>query len=235
MGFKFLNKGQDLFDADGAEDLILTPAELTKKIAYFEKKLINLSADADIIQRIDLLLEIASINVEQYQGKKAWDTATKAFDFAILNCKWELATKACNIMFLSESPDALKALGHAIWLGVSCPIDCEITVAVLQHLIDESPREADTRAIAAATAQYISVTRCGENNDITFFTEQMLAGVAKAHSKIDNQRSFDLWRKTLELNKPEIFLKKLAIIIDNLVSGGWWFDRNTIRQKFNEN
>jgi hypothetical protein len=48
-------------------------------------------------------------------------------------------------MFLSEGPDALVALGHALWLGVTFPIDPEITVAMLQHLVEESPEEADTR------------------------------------------------------------------------------------------
>jgi hypothetical protein len=40
----------------------------------------------------------------------------------------------------------------------------------------------------------------------------------------------------LELDKPDVFLKKLASAIDQLVKGKWWVDRKEIRAKLdNEN
>ncbi|SMN02709.1 hypothetical protein SPONN_1689 [uncultured Candidatus Thioglobus sp.] len=123
------------------------------------------------------------------------------------------------------------ALGHALWLGITFPIDPEITVAMLQHLVEESPEEADTRAVAATVAYYITSVRCGEEDDLTFFASQMLASVADKHSHINNQSSFDLWRRTLELDKPEVFLKKLSGAIDQLVEDKWWVDRDAIRAK----
>ncbi len=142
-----------------------------------------------------------------------------------------LAVEACDVMFLSEGPDALKALGHALWLGVTFPINPELTVVMLQYLVEESPKEADTCAIAAATANYITSMRCGADDDLTFFASQMMASVAGEHSHVTNQSAFDLWRKTLQLDKPKVFLKKLSGAIDQLVADDWWVDRDKIKAK----
>jgi hypothetical protein len=59
--------------------------------------------------------------------------------------------------------------------------------------------------------------RCGADDELTFFTSQMLASVADKHSHITDQSTFDLWRKTLKLDEPEVFLKKLSGAVDQLV------------------
>lgn len=229
MGFKYLNKGQDIFDGDDAEDVYANEEQLKARLEYFENQLASISEDASAEERIKLLLEIGRIQVERYKGADAWEKASQAFDLAHEHQLWELAVEACDVMFLSEGPDALKALGHAIWLSVTFPIDPEITVAMLQHLVEESPEEADTRAVAAAAAHYITTLRCGKEDDLTFFALQMLTSVADKHSHISDQSSFDLWRKTLELDNPEIFLKKLSGALDQLVGESWWLDRDKIR------
>ena len=43
--------------------------------------------------------------------------------------------------------------------------------------------------------------------------------------------TFDVWHRTLELDKPEVFLKKLSGAVDQLVDDKWWIDRDTIRAK----
>lgn len=230
MGFRYLNKSQNIFDGDDSEDVYASEAQLTARLAYFKKQLKAQNKTTPIEQQIKTLLEIARIQVERYQGKDAWKKGMAAFTLAQQKELWELAVEACDVMFLSEAPDALKALGHALWLSVTFPIDAEMSVAMLQHLIEESPKESDTRAVAAATAHYITSIRCGEDDDLTFFTSQMIASVADDHSHITDQSSFDLWRKTLSLNNPEIFLKKLATAIEKLVGeNGWWIDRDKIR------
>ncbi|SFV85437.1 hypothetical protein MNB_SUP05-7-408 [hydrothermal vent metagenome] len=35
----------------------------------------------------------------------------------------------------------------------------------------------------------------------------------------------------MELDKPEVFLKKLSGAVDQLVDDKWWIDRDTIRAK----
>lgn len=234
MGFKYLNKGQDIFDGDDGEDVYANEEQLKARLEYFENQLASISHDASAEERIKILLEIGRIQVERYKGADTWEKASQAFDLAHENQLWELAVEACDVMFLSEGPDALKALGHAIWLGVTFPIDPEITVAMLQHLVEESPEEADTRAVAAAAAHYITTLRCGKEDDLTFFALQMLTSVADKHSHISDQSSFDLWRKTLELDKPEVFLKKLSGALDQLVGENWWLDRDKIRASLDD-
>lgn len=229
MGFKYLNKDQDIFDGDDGEDVYANEAQLKSRLEHFQGELKGMNEGAPIEDRIKTLLEIGRIQVERYKGADAWEKGFTAFNLAQEDKLWELAVEACDVMFLSAGPDALVALGHALWLGITFPIDPEITVAMLQHLVEESPEEADTRAVAAAVAHYITSMRCGKDDDLTFFTAQMLASVADKHSHITDQSSFDLWRKTLQLDKPEVFLQKLSGAVEQLVDGKWWIDRDKIR------
>ncbi|MBE8190458.1 MAG: hypothetical protein HAW58_06380 [Candidatus Thioglobus sp.] len=234
MGFKYLNKGEDIFDGDDGEDVYANEEQLQARLKYFEGELAGLKKSAAADDKIKILLEIGRIQVERYKGADAWEKGFAAFNLAQENELWELCVEACDVMFLSEGPDALVALGHALWLGVTFPIDPEITVAMLQHLLEESPEEADTRAVAAAAAHYITSMRCGKDDDLTFFTAQMLASVADKHSQIGDQSSFDLWHRTLQLDKPEVFLKKLSGAIDQLVDGKWWIERDKITDKLDD-
>ncbi|WP_428086609.1 hypothetical protein [Candidatus Thioglobus sp.] len=227
---KYLNKEQ-IFDAEDGEDLYANEEQLVSRLEFFEKQLAEQTPDTPVEARINTLLEIARIQVERYQGSDAWERAMTAFDLAVENELWELATEACDALFLSEGPDALKALGHALWLGITFPIDAEITVAMLQHLVEESPKGADTKAYAAAVAHYIVSVRRGADDDLTFFASQMIASVADEHSYVTEQSSFDLWRKTLQLDKPEVFLAKISSAIEQLVGDNWWIDRDAIRAK----
>ena len=233
MGFKYLNQDQDLFDADGSEDLHASSKQLESRLKFFEDKLGNTTED-QFQQKIDTLIEIAHIQVERYEGAIAWEVAMRAFDLAVKNKLWESAAIACDKMFQSEGPDALKALGHGIWIGVTFPIDSEVSVALLQHLVDESPKEANTRAIAAASAYYITSMRDGEEADITFFAKQLLTSVADGHSHISDQGSFDIWHKALELDNSDIFLPKLSNAVEQLVDGNWWFDKEEMRSNIDE-
>ena len=231
---KYLNKEQ-IFDAEEAEDLYANEEQLSAKLEFYEKRLAEQDETTPVEDRVNTLLEIARIQVERYQGADAWDKAMQAFDLAKDNELWEHAVEACDAMFLSEGPDSLKALGHAIWLGVTFPVNPELTVAVLQHLVDESPKGADTKAYAAAVAHYITSVRLGADDDLTVFALQMVAAVADEHSHVTDQSSFDLWRRTLQLDNPEIFLPKFSGAIDQLVGENWWIDRDKIRASIDEN
>lgn len=227
---KYLNKEQ-IFDAEDGEDLYANEEQLVSRLKFFDKQLTKQTPETPVEEQINTLLEIARIQVERYKGAEAWEKAMLAFDLAKENELWELATEACDALFLSEGPDALKALGHALWLSVTFPIDPEITVAMLQHLVEESPKGADTKAYAAAVAHYIVSIRCGTHDDLTFFASQMIASVADEHSHVSDQLTFDLWRKTLQLDKPEVFLSKLSSAVDQLVGEDWWVDRDAIKAK----
>lgn len=234
MGFKYLNKGQDIFDGDDGEDVYANETQLQARLEYFEERLGALGETDTTEDRIKILLEIGRVQIERFQGADAWEKGFSAFVLASDAELWELAVEACDVLFLSEGPDSLVALGHGLWLGVTFPIDPEITIALLQHLIDESPEEADTRAVAAVTAHYITTVRCDENDDLSHFTSQMLASVADKHSHITDQSTFDVWCKILGLDTPEKFLKKLSGAVDQLVEGKWWVDRELIRAKLDK-
>ncbi len=227
---KYLNKEQ-IFDAEGGEDLYANEEQLVARLEFFENQLAEQTPETAVEEHINTLLEIARIQVERYKGADAWEKGMLAFDLAKENELWELATEACDALFLSEGPDALKALGHALWLGITFPIDAEITVAMLQHLVEESPKGADTKAYAAAVAHYIVSIRRGADDDLTFFASQMIASVADEHSHVTDQSTFDLWRRTLQLDKPEVFLPKMSSAVDRLVGEDWWIDRDAIKAK----
>ena len=145
---------------------------------------------------------------------------------------------ACNILFQADQEDSLVALGQGIWLGVTFPIDPEITVHLLSHVIDDTPDDADGAAVAAATACFIADIRAPEGPDrerLTFFAQQLLGRVARRHSEVQNQAQFDYWVNKLELNDPDKFLVRLRNVVDVLVQDDWWFDRDALQAGIPEN
>ncbi len=168
------------------------------------------------------------VNLEQ--GEQAWELARQAFDtFARLEM-WEDAVQTCDILFHCERPGSLSALGQGVWLAVTFPIDPELTVAMLQNIIEETPEDADGAAVAAATAAYVTDLRAKDKQleDLRFFSMQLMGSVARRHSKIEEQDEFKEWLEKLELNDPSKFLVRLRNVIDVLVQDDWWVDRDAI-------
>lgn len=181
----------------------------------------------------DLELQIARTLVELGRGEEAWLLARKAFDMLLEHDDFESAADACNVLFLAEQPQSVAALGQGIWLAVSYPIDPELTVDLLKHVVDETPDDADGAAVAATTALFLADMRAtGRQHDsLTFFASQLLADVARRHSNVENQEQFDLWMERLELKEPEKFLVRLRNVVDVLVQEDWWFDRAELQSK----
>jgi len=136
-------------------------------------------------------------------------------------------------MFLSEQPESLAALGQGIWLAVTFPMDPELTVAMLQHVVDETPPDSDGAAVAATVAHYIVDLRAEGRvrEDLMFYTNQLLATVARRHSEVKDQGGFSQWFKKLELEDPAKFLPRLRNVVDVLVQDEWWIDRDAIQAK----
>jgi len=155
------------------------------------------------------------------------------FDFFITAKEWQLAVVACDIMVAADQKDSLIALAHGVWLGITYPIAPETTVAILQHLIDESPVGSETAAVAAVTAYYIADVRAeaDQHKSLTFLTKQLLANVAKEHSGVEDQEGLSLWMERLELLDPDVFLPRLSLVLGAIVAtDGWWFDREVLRE-----
>lgn len=181
----------------------------------------------------DLHLQMARTLVSLERGEDAWPLGRNAFDFFIAEDEFELAADACDVLFQANLPDSIAALGQGIWLAVTCPIDPELTVELLSHVIDETPDDADGAAVAATTALFLADVRAQgrQREDLMFFATQLLGVVARRHSGIDSPEQLDRWMERLELKEPEKFLVRLRNVVDVLVQDDWWFDRDALQDR----
>lgn len=202
-----------------------------------QRQLAEMNDDTPAQERYSLLLDIASDLLALQRNQDAWDGARACFDFFIQAQDWQKAAESCNVMFQTDHEEAVIALAHGVWLGVTFPIQPETSVALLQHIIDETPADSDGAAVAAMSAHYIADLRCSidKAESLRFLTTQMIAKVAERHSQVRDQDMLDFWIERLELNDPALFLPRLAKILDILINDHWWFDRDELRKLIPDN
>ncbi len=229
---KYIKDADSHRDADSADDLITSTQLLEQRVTDFERRLESLPASAKT-ERIDLQIELGNTLVDLERGAQAFDVGRFAFDAAIALEDWERAVLACTVMYNADQEDSLAALGQGVWLGVTFPIDPELTVAMLQNIVEETPDDSDGAAIAATVAHYITDLRAKDkqHEDLTFFTNGLMGQVARRHGKVNSQEQFDYWYNKLELGDPQKFLPRLRNIIDVMVQTNWWVDREAIWAK----
>ncbi|MEW8506191.1 MAG: hypothetical protein AB2598_05765 [Candidatus Thiodiazotropha sp.] len=228
---KYLESEAFIGDNDSAEDAVKSSKLLQIKLQEKRDALASLAADAPRERQLELELESAYILLDLDRQQEAWEIAKTVLDKALHEALWLRAVEACDILYQSDQADAIRALAHGIWLGVTFPIDPELSVAMLQHLIDETPDNSDGAAVAAVTACYLVDIRArGEQReDLSFFTNQLLGQVARRHSQVEEQEIFDFWVERMELDDPGKFLPRLAKVLEVIVDGDWWFDRDALR------
>lgn len=225
-----MNKILDSFSDPNQVD----SAELESQLLALEERLRELPEDNnDVLERASVQLDMARMLAGLERGDQAWEIARKVFDDFLQAEEWEKAAESCDVLFLSNQPDSLSALGQGIWLSITYPVDPELTLAMLQHVVDETPSEADGAAVAAAVGAYVVEMRAEgkQLEDLRFFASQMLGVVARRHSKIEKQDQFDLWLKKLELDDPTKFLVRMRNVVDVLVQEDWWFDREKLQSR----
>ncbi|KAF0205554.1 MAG: hypothetical protein FD173_895 [Gallionellaceae bacterium] len=88
--------------------------------------------------------------------------------------------KTCDVLFQSRQPDSLAALSMGIWLSVTFPVDPELTVAMLIHVVDETPNDSDGAAVAAITARYVVDLRADDTQHESQSLLPRLATVVEA-------------------------------------------------------
>jgi hypothetical protein len=178
-------------------------------------------------------LQMARTLVGLGRGSEAWPLGRTALDQLIALDDFELAADACDVLFQSEQPGSIAALGQGIWLAVTCPIDPEMTIELLSHVIDETPDDADGAAVAATTALFLADVRAQgrHRDDLMFFATQLLGTVARRHSGVETPEQLDKWMERLELKDPEKFLVRLRNVVDVLVQDDWWFDREVLQNR----
>lgn len=227
---KLMNSQVDL-GAESGEDAQRSTAVFEARLRALRECRRDIAAEINEQRRIDFDLDEAELLIELERNEEAHRLARSGFDSAMHEKSWQQAVRSCDLIFECGLDDALIALGQGVWLSVSFPIEPELTMTMLQHIIDDTPDDADGAAVAAATALYVINLRATGRvlEDLQFFANQMIANVARRHSDITEQSAFDHWVKRMELDDPEKFLVRLRNIVDVLVQDEWWFDRDRVR------
>jgi hypothetical protein len=206
---------------------------LDKELRLQRQHLRELPADCNPIDRAKVNLDIATLLLGLNRTNEAWELGREVFDVFTKGECWGKATEACEIMYQADQELSIAALGQGVWLSVTYPVNPELTVNMLHHIVDETPDHSDGGAVAAAMAHYIADIRAeGKQRDnIMFLTAQKLAEVAKRHRGIEDEDGINLWMELLELNDPAELLPRLAKIIDIMVGPHWWIDRDALRAR----
>lgn len=181
----------------------------------------------------EVRLQMARTLVGLERGEEAWALGREVLDVFVANEDFESAADTCDVLFQADQPQSLSALGQGIWLAVTYPIDPDLSVELLTHVVDETPNDADGAAVAATTALFLADMRAegSQRENLMFFATQILGNVARRHSGVDTQEAFDYWMAKLELKEPEKFLVRLRNVVDVLVQDDWWFDREALQRK----
>ncbi|OIR10444.1 hypothetical protein GALL_77560 [mine drainage metagenome] len=160
---------------------------------HFAEKLQELSAlsDTTSLQRARLQMDIAELLNALERKKEAWDIAREAFRISMQQGSWQDAVEACDVLFQAGQEDSMAMLGMGIWLAITFPVDPEVTVAMLIHLVEETPDASDVGALAAITARYVVDLRADDDRHETqcFLVDNLIAMVAKRHGQVQDQEA----------------------------------------------
>ena len=213
----------------------LTEAEKAEfELQLREKKFqLELCSGADTLERARLRLDVAELLVLLERKAEAWSLARPAFDTALKNESWQDAVEACNVLYQTEQAASIPALGMGVWLAVTFPVAPELTYAMLDHVVTETPAHSDGAALAAVTTRYVIDLRADDakHEDWSLLANNLIARVAERHSKVQDQRALDAWMDKLGLRDPQVFLPRLSQVVNAIVGDAWWFDRDELWDK----
>lgn len=219
--------------AESGEDTVVSKAAIQSRLTMLEAHLEGLqsTAEPDPVKIALLNRDAAWLLLELEHHDAAWERAKAQFDPLFAARNWEAVIDLCDALFQCNHIDSLSALGQGVWLAVTFPVNPKITIDMLQHVIDETPDDADGAAVAAATAVYVYDLRKELVTDPGLYVDamQMLTTVGRRHADAHDQTAFDQWIVKMELDNPEKFLIRLRNVIDVLVQDQWWFDRNALQ------
>lgn len=226
----YLDRQRVDLGADSQEDGKVSIAALMRRAETIDTELARLG-DAERPRRFQLGRDLAEIQIELDQGKAAWENVMRGFLWHVGTACWPQAVLDCDTLFRTGEPDALIALGHGLWLSITFPVDPELTVAQLRHVIDETPADSDGAAVAAAMAAYVVELRGNSsgNDDASLVVGQLLNDVSRRHGGVENAEQFDAWFQRLELGEPAKLTIRMRNIIDVLVQDQWWIDRDALQ------
>ena len=209
---------------------------LKNELAQRQAALMQLTPAHNPLERATVQYEIADIMLELEEPgmrEAAWGMTRESFEIFRDHEMWEDAVRCCDVLFRCDLPASVPAVGNGLWLAVTYPIDPQLTLIMLNHLIDATPPQSDGAAVAATVAHYIADLRLeGEKRDsVMFLTSAMLSKVAERHSNVSTQEAMTMWLNRLDLLNPAVFLPRLGQVIDAIVEGQWWYDREVLRSR----
>ncbi len=214
----------------------LSDSERVALEKHLQEKMLELNSVKNVtpLASARMQLDIAEIQVALERKPEAWSLAREAFNTALNNESWQDAVEACNVLYQCEQEESIAVLGMGVWLAVSFPVDPELTLAMLLHIVDETPNNSDGAALAAVTARYVIDLRAEDEHHASqgFLADNLIARVAERHSNVRDQTALNKWMDRLELRDPQVFLPRLSQVIDVVVGESWWFDRDELRKKF---
>jgi len=220
-------------DMDCAADAEPSEESLILQLTALKDRYAQLPDGTPPLERAGLLLDIGSLQHQAGETDEAWQNGHEAFKVFLQAEAWEQAAQACEVIFKAEKDDALAALGQGIWLSVTYPVDPQVSIAMLEYVVDETPPDSDGAAVAATTAYFLADLRSEgkTHDDLTLYAGNLLANVARRHSSVEGQEAFNAWLERLELNDPDKFLIRLRNVVDVLVQDEWWFDRDELHSQ----
>jgi hypothetical protein len=210
-------------------------AEFVRQLAE-KNLLLERCAGTGTLEEARLGMDIAEILILLERDAPAWTVARAAFDISLKNESWQDVVEACNVLYQTGQDDARAALGMGVWLAVTFPVTPELTYAMLDHVIAESPDDSDDAAYAAMTVRYVIDLRADEDEHENWglLANDLIARVAARHSQVQNQQALDAWMDKLSLRDPQVFLSGLGQLVNSLVADSWWFDRDALRDSLPE-
>lgn len=207
---------------------------LAAKVAELTKKLNSLPSVVAPMERAAVLLDLANAELGMTQMSDVWNHAKAAFDICIAHEQWQSAVEACDLLYQTELPSSITALGHGVWLSVTYPLEPEYSINMLNYIINETTDDADGAALAAITAHFIVDQRSDgkKRDDLKVLTTNMLAKVALRHSKVETQVGLDVWMDKMDLRDPDVFLPRMGMVVGAIIGdGNWWFDKAELQAK----
>jgi hypothetical protein len=225
--------GSDFLEGTDARE---SRKQVAEELERLMQRLNNLPEDTPPREHSKLLMDVAELEIELTQNESAWNHARHAFDLALNQEEWQQAVEACDLLYRSEQAASVVALGNGIWLAVTYPVDPQASYTLMSHFVDETPENSDGAAVAAMLAHYLAEIRADDKDleNVTFLTRNLIGSVAQRHSKVKSQQELDIWIKRLQLDDAGLLLKRMAQILDVVVDGQWWYDRDALRERLPE-
>ena len=109
---------------------------LAAKVVELTEKLEKLPAVVEPMERARLLLDLANAELGMTQMSDVWNHAKAAFDVCVAQEEWQLAIEACDMLYQTELPSSIVALGHGVWLSVNYPVEPEYRINMLNNVIN---------------------------------------------------------------------------------------------------